>query len=72
MKMNRVWGNKERLIPQALQRLSTDRLQKALTVLSGLDKQSKGLQIRKGDGAILEKLPSDPWDGLRMLGRLFV
>jgi DNA polymerase-3 subunit delta len=47
-------------------------LQKALTVLSGLDKQSKGLQIRKGDGLILEKLPSDPWDGLRMLGRLFV
>ena len=71
MKMNRVWGNKERLIPQALQRLNTDRLQKALTVLSGLDKQSKGLQIRKGDGPVLEKLPSEPWDGLRMLGRLF-
>ena len=71
MKMNRVWGNKERLIPQALQRLNADRLQKALTVLSGLDKQSKGLQIRKGDGPILEKLPSEPWDGLRMLGRLF-
>ena len=72
MKMNRVWGNKERLIPQALQRLNADRLQKALTVLSGLDKQSKGLQIRKGDGPILEKLPAEPWDGLRMLGRLFV
>lgn len=72
MKMNRIWGNKERLIPQALQRLNTDRLQKALTVLSGLDKQSKGLQIRKGDGPVLEKLPSEPWDGLRMLGRLFV
>ncbi len=71
MKMNRVWGNKERLIPQALQRLNTDRLQKALTVLSGLDKQSKGLQIRRGDGPVLEKLPSEPWDGLRMLGRLF-
>ena len=72
MKMNRVWGNKERLIPQALQRLSADRLQKALMVTSGLDQQSKGLQIRKGAGPILEKLPSDPWDGLRMLGRLFV
>ena len=72
LKMNRVWGNKERLIPQALQRLNADRLQKALTVLSGLDKQSKGLSIRKGDGPILEKLPSEPWDGLRMLGRLFV
>jgi DNA polymerase-3 subunit delta len=71
MKMNRVWGNKERLIPQALQRLNADRLQKALTVLSGLDKQSKGLQIRKADGPVLEKLPSEPWDGLRMLGRLF-
>ncbi len=72
MKMNRVWGNKERLIPQALQRLNTDRLQKALTVLSGLDKQSKGLQIHKGDGLVLERLPSQPWDGLRLLGRLFV
>jgi DNA polymerase-3 subunit delta len=72
MKMNRVWGNKERLIPQAIQRLSADRLQKALMVASGLDQQSKGLQIRKGAGPILEKLPGDPWDGLRMLGRLFV
>ena len=72
MKMNRIWGNKERLIPQALQRLSADRLQKAITVVSGLDQQSKGLQIRKGAGPILEKLPGDPWDGLRMLGRLFV
>ena len=72
LKMNRVWGNKERLIPQALQRLNANRLQKALTVLSGLDKQSKGLSIRKVDSPILEKLPSEPWDGLRMLGRLFV
>jgi DNA polymerase-3 subunit delta len=47
-------------------------LQKALMVASGLDQQSKGLQIRKGAGPILEKLPGDPWDGLRMLGRLFV
>lgn len=72
MKVNRIWGNKERLIPQALQRLNADRLTKALTVVSGLDKQSKGLQIQKGSGPILEKLPGDPWDGLRMLGRLFV
>ena len=72
MKMNRIWGNKERLIPQALQRLSADRLQKALTVVGGLDKQSKGLQLYKGSGPILEKLPTDPWDGLRLLGRLFV
>ena len=72
MKVNRIWGNKERLIPQALQRLNTDRLTKALTVVSGLDKQSKGLQIQRGSGPILEKLPGDPWDGLRMLGRLFV
>jgi DNA polymerase-3 subunit delta len=71
MKMNRIWGNKERLIPQAMQRLSADRLQKALTVVSGLDKQSKGLHLNKGSGPILEKLPNDPWDGLRMLGRLF-
>jgi len=72
MKVNRIWGNKERLIPQALQRLNADRLTKALTVVSGLDKQSKGLQIQRGSGSILEKLPGDPWDGLRMLGRLFV
>jgi DNA polymerase-3 subunit delta len=72
MKVNRIWGNKERLIPQALQRLNADRLTKALMVVSGLDKQSKGLQIQKGSGPILEKLPGDPWDGLRMLGRLFV
>ena len=72
MKVNRIWGNKERLIPQALQRLNADRLTKALTVVSGLDKQSKGLQIQRGAGPILEKLPTDPWDGLRMLGRLFV
>jgi DNA polymerase III subunit delta len=72
MKVNRIWGNKERLIPQALQRLNADRLTKALTVVSGLDKQSKGLQIQRGSGPVLEKLPGDPWDGLRMLGRLFV
>jgi DNA polymerase-3 subunit delta len=72
MKMNRIWGNKERLIPQALQRLSADRLQKALTVVGGLDRQAKGLQLHKGAGPILEKLPTDPWDGLRLLGRLFV
>ena len=72
MKMYRIWGNKEKLIPQTLQRLSRDRLEKALIFASGLDKASKGLTHQKHAGPLLEKMPEDPWEGLRMLGRLFV
>ena len=71
MKINRIWGNREKLIPQALQRLNQDRLEKATQVTAALDKQSKGLHPRKSDGPVAEKLPHDVWESLRMLGRLF-
>jgi DNA polymerase-3 subunit delta len=72
MKANRIWGHREKIIPSALQRLSLDRLEKALIFVSGLDRLAKGLSMGKHSGPLLEKMPNDPWQGLRMLGRLFI
>jgi len=62
MRANRIWGNKERLYPAALKRIQPVRLRRALQVAAGLDRQVKGLHAAE--------LPSDPWDGLRLVGNL--
>ncbi|MBT8567873.1 DNA polymerase III subunit delta [Polynucleobacter paneuropaeus] len=62
LRVNRVWGNKERLYPAALKRVQSSRLRQAVQIAAGLDRQSKGLQAAE--------LPGDPWDGLRLVGNL--
>ena len=62
MRANRVWGNKERLYPNALKRIQPLRLRRAMQVAAGLDRQVKGLDA--------VELPADPWDGLRLVGSL--
>ena len=62
MRANRIWGAKERLYPSALQRIGALKLRKAMQVAAGLDRQVKGLSA--------PDLPSDPWDGLRLVGSL--
>lgn len=55
----RIWGAREKLVPQAAQRLSLGRLESALAMAARLDRQVKGL---RADG-----LPAEPWDGLLQL-----
>lgn len=62
MRANRVWGNKERLYPNALRRIQPLKLRRAMQVAAGLDRQVKGLYAAD--------LPADPWDGLRLVGNL--
>jgi len=62
MRANRVWGNKERLYPNALRRIQPLKLRRAMQVAAGLDRQVKGLYAAG--------LPADPWDGLRLVGNL--
>jgi DNA polymerase-3 subunit delta len=62
MRVNRIWGNKERLYPSALQRIQPLKLRRAMQVAAGLDRQVKGLSA--------PELPADPWDGLRLVGNL--
>jgi DNA polymerase-3 subunit delta len=62
MRELRVWGPRERLVPQAAQRLTVPRLEAALVLAARLDRQVKGLQELPGTGAA--PLPADPWDGL--------
>ena len=62
MRANRIWGNKERLYPNALRRIQPLRLRRAMQVAAGLDRQAKGLHAAE--------LPADPWDGLRLVGNL--
>lgn len=62
MRANRVWGNKERLYPNALKRVQPLKLRRAMQVAAGLDRQVKGLYAAD--------LPADPWDGLRLVGNL--
>ncbi len=59
----RVWGKREQLIPQALNRLSLPMLDRALEMATQLDKQVKGWKIAE--------LPTDPWDSLRRIGGVF-
>jgi len=62
MRVNRIWGNKERLYPMALKRVQALKLRRAMQVAAGLDRQAKGLHAAE--------LPADPWDGLRLVGNL--
>ena len=62
MRANRIWGNKERLYPQALRRVQPVKLRRAMQLAAGLDRQAKGLHAAE--------LPTDPWDGLRLVGNL--
>ncbi|SNX29029.1 DNA polymerase III, delta subunit [Polynucleobacter meluiroseus] len=62
MRAHRIWGNKERLYPAALKRIQPLRLRRAIQVAAGLDRQAKGLSAAE--------LPTDPWDGLRLVGNL--
>ena len=62
MRANRIWGNKERLYPAAIRRVQPLKLRRAMQLVAGLDRQSKGLHAAE--------LPADPWDGLRLLGNL--
>ncbi|MCS6765788.1 MAG: DNA polymerase III subunit delta [Candidatus Protistobacter heckmanni] len=57
---NRVWGARERLVPDALGRLDARRLRAALSLSSRLDRLAKGLRE--------PELPANVWDGLLDLG----
>lgn len=63
MKAKRIWGKREQLIPQALNRLSLPMLERAVEIAAQLDRQSKGL--------VVKEMPADPWDGLRRIGGIF-
>ncbi|SOZ36004.1 DNA polymerase III subunit delta [Cupriavidus neocaledonicus] len=65
MRELRVWGPRERLVPQAAQRLSQSRLEAALALAARLDRQVKGLQDLPPPGSA--PLPAEPWDGLQQL-----
>ena len=58
----RIWGKREKLYPVALKRIAPKKLKQALVLAANLDKQVKGLLVRD--------LPSNPWDGLRLIGGL--
>ncbi len=58
----RIWGKREKLYPVALKRIAPKKLKQAMVLAANLDKQVKGLLIRD--------LPSNPWDGLRLIGGL--
>ena len=60
MKSMRIWGNREKLLPQALRRISADRLRRALQDAAQVDKVIKGLQVKS--------LVGDDWDALLQLG----
>ena len=62
MRTYRIWGSKEKLYPSALKRIRTTQLNQAVQIAAGLDRQVKGLHA--------PELPADPWDGLRLLGRV--
>ena len=62
MRAYRIWGPKEKLYPNALKRIRTAQLTRAVQIAAGLDRQVKGLYAAE--------LPADPWDGLRLLGRM--
>ncbi|WP_454723005.1 MULTISPECIES: DNA polymerase III subunit delta [Cupriavidus] len=58
----RIWGPREKLVPQAAQRLSLAQLESALAMAAKLDRQVKGLRA--------EGMPAEPWDGLLQLALL--
>lgn len=65
MRELRVWGPRERLVPQAAQRLAQPRLDAALALAARLDRQVKGLSDLPPPGG--SPLPAEPWDGLQQL-----
>ncbi|GLC92045.1 DNA polymerase III subunit delta [Cupriavidus sp. TA19] len=65
MRELRVWGPRERLVPQAAQRLQLPRLEAALALAARLDRQVKGLYDLPPPGGA--PLPAEPWDGLQQL-----
>jgi DNA polymerase-3 subunit delta len=67
MRELRVWGPRERLVPQAAQRLSMPQLEAALAMAARLDRQVKGLSDLPGAGGAAGALPAEPWDGLMQL-----
>jgi DNA polymerase-3 subunit delta len=58
----RIWGKREKLYPVALKRIAPKKLKQAIVLAATLDKQVKGLLVCD--------LPSNPWDGLRLIGGL--
>ena len=60
MKSRRIWGDREKLLPQALRRISADRLRRALQEAAQVDKVIKGLQVKT--------IVGDDWDALLQLG----
>jgi DNA polymerase-3 subunit delta len=58
----RIWGKREKLYPVALKRIAPKKLKQAMVLAANLDKQVKGLLVRD--------LPSNSWDGLRLIGGL--
>ncbi len=62
LRNNRIWGKREKLYPLALKRIVPKKLKQAILLAANLDKQAKGLTVRE--------LPSNPWDGLRLIGSL--
>ena len=58
----RVWGRREKLYPVALKRIAPRKLKQAMILAANLDKQAKGLMVRE--------MPTNPWDGLRVIGGL--
>ncbi|MEY3509264.1 MAG: hypothetical protein RLZ21_1021 [Pseudomonadota bacterium] len=58
----RVWGRREKLYPVALKRIAPRKLKQAMILAANLDKQAKGLMVRE--------MPTNPWDGLRIIGGL--
>jgi DNA polymerase-3 subunit delta len=59
MKDYRIWGPRERLIPNAIARVSLSTLQTAMHEAAQIDKLIKGLRARAFAG--------DPWDALLQL-----
>lgn len=62
LKELRVWGPRERLLPNAVQRLPMRTLETALSMAAELDRQTKGLRAKT--------LPAEVWDGLQQLALL--
>ena len=58
----RIWGKREKLYPAALKRIASKKLKQAMILAANLDKQAKGLMVRE--------MPTNPWDGLRVIGGL--
>jgi DNA polymerase-3 subunit delta len=50
---NRVWSPRDRLFERAIGRVETDRIERALARIAGVDRLAKGLRARQAD--------SDPW-----------